>query len=706
MPTRKSYCRFCHAYCALEVDVEEGRVQAVRGDASDPVYGGYTCIKGRQLPDRHNDPNRIVRALRRRPEGGFDEIPTVQALDEIASKVAGILEADGPRSVASYNGTHAFQNAAALAVSKAFHRAIGSESFYSSITIDQPGKFIAMGRAGIWSGGTHGFFGSDVVMIIGNNTIVSQYSPFGGIPAFNPVKCLRGEQRRGMKVICVDPRRTDVARRADLHLQLRPGEDPTLLASMLRLILEEELHEAAFCSAWTEGLAELRAAVAPFTLDYGAERCGVPAQQIAEAARLFARGPRGIASTGTGPDMAPHPNLTEHLVLALNFVCGRVNREGERLPNPGIVTRPTPRKAQPFPPFPVYGQGARSRVRGLGEVIGEMPTAALADEILEPGAGQVKALFCMGGNPVVAWPDQVKAVRAMEALELLVCVDVKLSATAKMADYVLPPRLSLERADLTLLTDTWYEVPYSHYTAPVAEPPRGSDVIEEWEVYWEVASRLGVPLRVGRTELPTDVRPTKDDVLGAVIAGGRKGLDELKAREGGQVFDDVAVTVEAADPDSSARIQLAPEGIPEELAEVRRELADPGFSHRLISRRLRHVYNSSGPELPALAEKGTTNRAFMHPDDLDALGLREGDVVEIASAHAEIYGVAWPAADVRPGVISMAHAFGDPAADPKQVRDIGSSTNRLVDAATDFDPISGMARQSAIPVNVRPAEGV
>ena len=113
--TTKSYCRFCHAYCAIEVDVDGNRVMAVRGDASNPVYGGYTCIKGRQLPEQHGHPERLRRSLKRRPDGTFTAIAGEQALDEIAAHLTRIIERHGPRSVATYNGTYAFQNSAASA---------------------------------------------------------------------------------------------------------------------------------------------------------------------------------------------------------------------------------------------------------------------------------------------------------------------------------------------------------------------------------------------------------------------------------------------------------------------------------------------------------------------------------------------------------------------------------------------------------------
>jgi anaerobic selenocysteine-containing dehydrogenase len=303
---------------------------------------------------------------------------------------------------------------------------------------------------------------------------------------------------------------------------------------------------------------------------------------------------------------------------------------------------------------------------------------------------------------VVAWPDQQKVVRAMEALDLLVCVDVRLSATAKLADYVIAPKLSLERADVPILCDTWYEQPYTHYTRAVAVPPEGADLLEEWELYWELSHRLGSPIELGGRVLPLDVRPGKEEVIAAVIERSRIPFDEIRDRgEGGQLFPEVEVTVAPADPDCDARIDLAPEGICDELRAVRAATDLDRRSHRLISRRLRHVYNSSGRDVTALRAKGTTNPAYMNPEDLAALGIDNGAIVEISSDHASILGVAAAAEDVPCGVVSMAHAWGDPAVDPKEVREIGSSTNRLVSSERDYDPISGMARQSAIPVDVR-----
>lgn len=712
LETRKSYCRFCHAYCAIDVDVEDGRVLKVRGDASDPVYGGYTCIKGRQLPEVLNHPERLRKSLRRTATGDFEEISTAQALDEIADKLQHIIKKHEPRAVASYCGTHSFQNSATLAFVRAWHNALGSPSFYTSVTIDQPAKFIAMARHGVWSAGAHSIESADVALVVGNNPLVSMFSPYGGLSVFNPAKALREIQKRGCEVIVIDPRRTESARRADMHLQVKPGEDAALLAGMARVILAEGLHDAEFCAQHVDGLDELRAAVEPFTPEYVEARTRVPAGQMIRAARRFAQGPRGGVSCGTGPNMAPHPNVTEHFVLALGTICGRVNRAGDPVPNPGILT-PAPRKAQAIPPFPGYGVGPKSRVRGLSELmvagVPEMPTAALADEILTPGAGKVRALLVMGGNPVVAFPNQEKVLRAIQSLELLVCMDIRLSASARMADYIIAPKVSLEREDTTLLTDSWYSTPYNHYSKAVAEPPE--DAIEEWELYWELAARLGVEVKLAGGPAPLDARPSKLEVMKLVLPNTRVPLEELREREGGGVYEAVAPTVQPADSGHAGRLDVGPQEVCEELREIRAEVfSETGagygeeadaYTHRLISRRLRHVYNSSGQYLSAIRKEGVTNPAFMNPEDLRELGIDGGDLVEIESAHGRMPAVAEPAEDIMRGVISMAHAWGGTPSEDAKVREIGSATNRLVDDATDYDPVSGMARQSAIPVNVR-----
>lgn len=712
--TKKTYCRYCHAYCPMVVELQDGRATAVKPDRDNPLYGGYTCVKGRQLIEQMYQPERL-RAAQKRSAAGFEAIPSAQAIDEIAAEVRRIVDAYGPRAVATYNGTYAFQNSAQLAYSRAWHDALGSPSYYTSVTIDQPAKVFVGSRHGYWGAGGHFFCDADVALVIGNNPMVSQYAPPGGVPFVSPFEQLREAKKRGLRLICVDPRVTELGRRADLHLQIRPGEDAALLAGMLRLILAEGLHDQGFCERYTSGMAELREALASFTLERVAARTGVAAEQIAEAARLFAAGPRGSAITGTGPEMGGQANLVQHLVACLNTVCGRYYRAGERLPNPGMLAPPAPRSAEVLDVPLAWGNGARSRIdpafgeltaMGMMGPVREMPTNLLADEILTPGEGQVRALIVVGGNPLLAWPNQEKALAALRSLDLLVCIDPYMSATAKLAHYVIAPKMTLERDDVTLLADPWYEKPYSQYATAAVEAE--GDVIEEWELYWALGEKLGLDVRIGETSFGGRAKPSKFDVLAAITRGSRVSLEWLRDHPGGHVFEDVDVIVQEGSSDSTARLRLFPEGLAEEFALLREPASeDPRFTHRLICARSKYVLNSSGLNLALLREKmGTTNPALMHPADVAELGLADDSEIEIHSDYGSIPAIVRGDAKIRRGVIAMHHSWGVAPDDPavENVRAVGANTNRLIDNRQHLQRYTGMTRQSAIPVYIVKSE--
>jgi len=171
--THRTSCRFCSAGCAIEVDVEDGHAVAVRGDASDPFHGGYTCQKGRAYHDAHNHPDRLLQSRRRRPDGTFEPVPTLDAVAEISDRLSSLIDRYGPRSVALYTGTHAYANFATMPIMFAFQRALGTPNMFTPVTIDQPAKNLVGPRMGTWGGGPHGFAGADVALVMGNNPLVS-----------------------------------------------------------------------------------------------------------------------------------------------------------------------------------------------------------------------------------------------------------------------------------------------------------------------------------------------------------------------------------------------------------------------------------------------------------------------------------------------------------------------------------------------------
>ena len=340
-----------------------------------------------------------------------------------------------------------------------------------------------------------------------------------------------------------------------------------------------------------------------------------------------------------------------------------------------------------------------------------MTCTTLAQEIVEPGEGQVRALISNGGNPVAAWPDQERSLKAMESLELLVAIDHRMTQTAQFADYILPPRLSLERSDVPPFMDRWFRAPYACYTPAVIENPEG-DLLNDWEFYWEIAERLKVKIHLPGGEIPRGDRPTDDDVLELIYANSLVPFDEIR-KKNGQTLEHLKQKIQKADPDSSGKFHLALDDHLSELEEIlsqqtsaeRVQGFDPAIhTFRLVSRRLKTHLNSLGGELSKLNEKTPTNFAYMNPEDMVELEVDDDEIIEITSPKASLLGVVKSSEDIRRGVISMAHSWGSATSSDEKVRDIGSPTNRLIDVENGFDPITGQAVQSAIPVSVKQAQ--
>ncbi len=708
--THKTFCRFCHANCAMLVDVEDGKVLSVRGDPDDPEYGGYTCKKGRELPDSHNSEDRLHHSLVRGEDGVRRETPMPEALAHVSSEIRRLIDEHGPDSIALFMGSGGYQNSSAMMATMSLAQAIGTKHFFTSVTLDQPAKVFTTERYGKWMGGSNNFSEADVALFIGNNPIVSHYSPVGGVPPFSPSKRIRDRKKEGMKVIVADPRLAEVGQLADIYLPVKPGEDPALLAGMLNVIFNEELYDRNFAAAHIDGMEQLMKAVEAFPPDVAAERAGVEKDQLIAAARMFANGSKGCAVTGTGPEMAGNGTLTEYLVTCLNTVCARFKQEGEKCSVPGVFTAQSPKRAQVAPPAPMFGaEGmAKSRFRGLGQLLFEMPCNIMADEILTPGEGQIRALISVGGNPEVGFPNQLKMRRALDDLELFVQIDPWMSASAKRADVILAPKQCLEREDITNLSEWWHEKAYARYTEAVAEAP--GDTIDEFEMMWHIGKHLGVEMKLPGGPVPMDECPSKQEFLDLMTAGclvpPSKVREDARAAGGSAVvYDDLHPIVESAnEQEEQRRFNLNAGDMPKQLEKYGADEARAaGFDFRLISRRSKGRFNSIGQPLKNLGKKVTTNPAYIHPEDMEAKGIAEGDIVEISSAHSSIHGVAKPSDRVRRGLISMAHAFGDSEAGKHNVREMGGSTNRLTSDEVDYDPITGQALQSAIPVRIAAA---
>ncbi len=718
---KHSICRVCHAQCALLVEMEDGKPVKVVGDKDNPLYHGYTCVKGRELPYMHYSDKRLLHSQKMMPDGRHAAIPHEQAFQEVGEKLKQILDTHGPRSIAYYVGTHGYNNFATNRFADALMDAINSPMRFSSVTIDQPGKGIATALHGAWQGGTTNIDIADAWMFVGTNPIVSM---FGGAPV-NPARAIKKAKQRGLDLVVIDPRVTDVAKHATIHLQPKPGNDPAILAGMLRVIFEEGLYDQKFTTENVDGFVELREAVDAFTPEFVAEQADIPAEKLKEAARVMAKAGRAGCTAGTGPNMAAYGNLSEYLLLSMMSVCGHWLQEGDLFPNPGVLVNRAPAKAQPTGPFPAWGFGEKLRVRNLTDTASGLPTAAAADEILLEGEGQVRALISLGGNPMMAWPDQLKTYDAMRELELFVSIDPLMTASARLSHYVIAPKLSLEYASATALKEMLgsgtsgegYQVPYAQWCEKIMDPPEGSDVVEDWEFFYGVAKHMGLELTIQpwsfmdpankakhATKIDMQNKPTGEEIWDYLMKGSPVDFADVKKHEGGRLYDVPEVRVAPRDDGNTARFDVGNQVMMKELAEVKSgslHEREKDYAFRMISRRLHDHHNSNWHFAPHMSRKYKYNPAFMNPDDMKAQGLKSGDIIEVIAERASIKGIVEEAPDVRQGSIAMTHCWGDLPGMDDDVLTHGSNTGRLSSVEKDYDPYSGIPRMSSIPINIR-----
>lgn len=713
-PSRRiaySYCRICGGTCGIKIEMEDDRIIKVIGDKNNPSSEGYTCVKGRHIADLIYDKDRFLQCQRRRADGSLEPMATKAAVEEVGHKLRAIIDEHGPNSVAVYWGTFANMQPANWGWVAAFLKALKTDKFFSIMSIDQAPKWVAPWRVGSWAGGNQHARDSDVWFLMGINPLMSMWSNGFGMP--HGTGRFREAKARGIKLIVMDPRRSETAEFADIHLQIRPGTDATVLAAMIRVILDEDLHDKEFCEAWVKSgdLAKLRAAIEQVTPEFAARIAGVPADDIIAAARLFGTGPKGMASTGTGSNMGPHSNIVEHLTLCLNIVCGRFPREGD--PVPANVMQPQAQPvAQVNSPDRPWTRGFQSRF-GYGKIGApfasgswrqELPSMSLPDEIMEPGEDRVRALIVIGSNPAGIIPDQERTVRALKQLELLVTMEPLPVETARLAHYILAPSMWLERPEHTSGFEYMYDGPFAQYTPAVIDPPPG--LWHDWQYIGGLAQAMGLTLEVnGRTYAPGDPLPSAEEYQKHMAEGGRVPLDEIKTYPHGHMFDDLEGAIVAPANDASGRFELlADDVVPEFEAAMAHDPTSVEHPFILASRRVRDTMNSTGRRMPTLAKK-PYNPCFMHPDDQARVGVSEGELVRIASEHGVIVAVVGTDSKLKPGVVSITHAYGDLPGQDNDPRKFGANVGRLI-PNDHLQKVVGMPRMTGFQVSLEPVREV
>ena len=326
--------------------------------------------------------------------------------------------------------------------------------------------------------------------------------------------------------------------------------------------------------------------------------------------------------------------------------------------------------------MPAWGFPPKLRTRGLTNTACGLPTAALADEILLEGEGQIRALICFGGNPLTAWPDQIKTRAALEKLDLLVVLDPKLTQTGQYADYVMPPKLvpeipalSYDFEELESHVAGWgYPLPYAAYREALVDPPEGSDLLEDWELFYYLARELGLDLKLymGILRVPGDPpgrfvaldmqnAPTTDELFDILTEGSRVPLSEVRKHHAGRVYESDEALVQPRDPNCEGFLELGNEVMLAQLDDAARRgpiEGDDEFPFRLISRRQVNTLNSLGRDQASLVRDRPHHPAHMHPADMKRLGIESGMLVAITSRRATVHAVVMALGRPAPAVSS------------------------------------------------------
>ncbi|GIH94877.1 molybdopterin-dependent oxidoreductase [Planobispora siamensis] len=702
-------CPICDAVCGLRLRLDEtGHVLSVKGDADDPFSRGYICPKGASLGALDEDPARLRRPLVRQ-DGELREASWEAAFEAVERGLGRVISEHGRDAVAVYFGNPTFHTMAGFMYRMPLTQSLGTRNVYSASTIDQAPKQVACGLmlGDPFAIAVPDLDRTDFLLVIGANPAESHGS-LCAAPDF-PGR-LRALRSRGGKLVVADPRRTRTAVLADEHLFVRPGTDAHLLLAVVHTLLAEGL---ASIDVEVGGLEELREAVAPHTPEAAAEICRVPAGRIVALARELAAAPTAAVYTRIGTCTSEFGTLTQWLVDVVNVLTGNFDR-------PGGVMFTRPAIAEIFRPREPFTTGNwRSRVRGLPEVMGELPVATLADELETPGEGQVRAMVTVAGNLVLSAPNGPRLDRALAGVDFMVCVDPYLNETTRHADVILPPPRMLQMPHYDFLLSTVTVRNYARFSPAVL--PLDPDQRSEAEILARltlIAAGQGAQadpaaldeMIVGqvlgeaadmRAELSGDSGP--ELMLDALLRLGayRLSLKELLARPHGIDLGPLEPRLGELVRTPSGRVELAPEAMVEEVRRLRARPAAPGSQFLLIGRRQLRSNNSWLHNVPGLV--GGSNRCTLHvhPDDVAGLGLGEHALVR--SAAGEVVVPVEPTESIMPGVVSLPHGWGHAGGNqPVAERHAGVNANALTDESV-IDPVSGNAVFNAVPVTVAKA---
>ncbi|MEI8322136.1 MAG: molybdopterin oxidoreductase family protein [Actinomycetes bacterium] len=741
-------CPLCEAGCGLEITVKNSVVTHIRGDMQDVFSGGFICPKGSTLKQLHDDPDRLRLPLVKR-NGVHVQVSWQEAWAEVEKGLLGVINTHGRESVATYMGNPTAHNLSAMTFGRVALQAIGTKQRFSASTVDQLPKQVAGGY----------MFGTAATVPVPDLDRTQYLLMLGANPyASNGSMCtapdfpkrLTAIQERGGKVVVVDPRKTRTAEVADEWLAIMPGTDGLFLAAIAHVLFADKLvNVSPQLVAHINGLAELEQALARFTPEVVADVCGLSAETIRRIAYEIAQSPTAAVYGRIGTTTVAFGTTTSWLVDVVNVLSGNLDTPGGAmftLPVAGgATTRGTPGKGRGFR----VGKG-HTRVRHLPEAIGEYPIAALAEEVLTPGEGQIKALLTIAGNPVLSTPHSNQLDEALAHLDFMVSVDIYLNETTRHANVILPPPSHLQRDHYDLLLLQFAVRNVANYSEAILPLEDGQP--DEWEILAKIAAIVqgkGIDADVSvsddaaiRSMVNSAVKDSNSnicgrdaeemmqelsrngqrgparmidfmlrtgpygDAFGAAIGGAT--LQLLKENPHGIDYGALQPRIPEILRTPSGKVELAPEVLINDLDRLYDVVGSgvvdtvSGRNLLLIGRRHLRSNNSWMHNINVLVKGKSRCTLIMHPVDALARGVNDGDVVSVQSRVGEVSVAVEISDTIRPGVVSLPHGWGHDAEGSQMqvaLRVAGVNSNILTDHEA-LDPLSGTSVLNGIPVAV------
>lgn len=687
-------CNLCEAMCGLEIKVEEGIVTKIEGDKNDPFSRGHICPKAVALKDIYEDPNRLKFPVKR-TENGWQQISWEAAFEEVVRKIKEIQAKNGNNAVAMYQGNPSIHNLGTTMNSPLFAKSLRTKNMFSATSADQlPHHFAA------WQMFGHPMLMpipdidfTDFMLIIGGNPIASNGSIMSVPDVANRLKAI---QKRGGKVVVIDPRLTETAAKADQHFFIRPGTDAFLLLAIIQTLFAESLVNLGRLSDFTDGIELLKEISSDFTPEKVEKQTGISAENIRQLTHEFVRAKSAVCYGRVGVSVQTFGSIAQWLINAINVLTGNLDRTGGAMfTAPAVDFLARAKTDNRFNRW-------QSRVRGLPEFLGELPVATLAEEILTEGENQIKCLITSCGNPILSTPNGGQLDKAFESLEYMVAIDIYINESTQHADIILPPATGLEVPHY----DMTFHVLAVRNTAKFSEAlfPKAEGAKYDWEIYQELAYRMAHPTS-SNEGFVAEAPEVKLD-LGLQFGPYGLSLQKLKENPHGIDLGALKPCLPNRLFTPEKRINIAPEILVKDIERLRKSLNDnglsAGFEYLLIGRRHLRDNNSWMHNSERLVKGRNRCTLMIHSEDAKNLNLESNSLVKVTSRVGSVELPIEITDQMMRGVVSMPHGYGHSRKGVKldvATQHAGVSINDLTDELV-LDELTGNAAFNNVAVKV------